>query len=161
MGNEIYPFYSGVLSNWHKCNFVVEGVRFNCAEQYMMYSKAILFGDFDAAKLILNSQTPREQKAAGRMVRGFDEGRWKMFRSGIVFTGNLHKFSQNKKLLEFLLSTGSAQIVEASPKDRIWGVGLAADDERIMDPSQWKGLNLLGIALVQVREVLRWESQGL
>ena len=121
MGRRIHPFYTDFLSQWHKADFVVEGRRFNCAEQYMMYSKALLFGDADTAQQILATRSSATQKKLGRAVAGFDDGVWRFFRAGIVFTGNLHKFQQNPELARELLQTGDALLVEASPKDRIWG----------------------------------------
>src|SRR4051794_7052438 len=132
---------------------------FTHAEQYMMYAKALLFGDRNAADRILAAETPREQQAIGREVRGFDESVWVLFREGIVYAGNYARFSQNADQRELLFSTRGTTLVEASPHDRVWGIGLAADDPRAQDRSQWLGLNLLGEALTQVREALLWAVQ--
>ena len=150
-------FWKHRLSQWHRAPFVAGGVAFTHAEQYMMYAKAMLFGDRDAAARILAAETPREHQAVGREVRGFDESVWALFREGIAFAGNYARFGQNPDQRELLFSTRRTTLVEASPHDRVWGIGLAADDPRAADRSQWLGLNLLGEALTRVREALLWE----
>jgi ribA/ribD-fused uncharacterized protein len=150
-------FWKSPLSQWQRSLFVVGGVSFTHAEQYMMYAKALLFGDRDASERIIVAATPREQQAIGRTVRGFDEAMWVLFREGVVFTGNYARFSQNPEQRELLFATRGTSLVEASPHDRVWGIGLAEDDPRALDRSQWLGLNLLGQALTRVREVLLWE----
>lgn len=152
-------FWKHRLSQWHPARFVVGGIAFNCAEQYMMYAKAKLFGDRDAAERILVAESPREQQAIGRTVRGFDESVWILFREGIVFAGNYARFDQNADQRELLFATRGTTLVEASPHDRVWGIGLAADDPRANDRAQWQGLNLLGEALTRVREALLWERR--
>jgi hypothetical protein len=142
------------FSQWHPSEFVVEGVRFTCAEQYMMYGKAVLFGDAEVAARILEARTPKQHKALGREVRGFDGARWERERERIVYTGNHAKFTQNAELLAALLATAGTELVEASPTDRIWGVGLSAEDPRIQDPATWRGQNLLGKVLTRLREDL-------
>ena len=150
-------FYRHRLSQWHRAPFVIGGVTFNYAEQYMMYAKAVLFGDRDAAAGILAAETPQDHQAIGRQVRGFNEADWVLFREGIVFTGNYARFSQNSDQRELLFATRGTTLVEASPDDRVWGIGLAADDPRALNRSQWLGLNLLGDALTRVREALLFE----
>jgi ribA/ribD-fused uncharacterized protein len=142
------------FSQWHPIEFMVEGKRFTCAEQYMMYGKAVLFGDQEVAERILASASPKTHKALGRKVRGFDEQRWKRERERIVYEGNRAKFTQNADLLQVLLATAGTELVEASPLDRIWGVGLSAEDPRIQNPSQWRGQNLLGKVLTRLRDEL-------
>ncbi len=124
------------------------------AEHYMMYAKAKLFGDEQAMERLLKASNPGEAKAIGRQVQGFDEEHWQQHRFGIVVTGNLAKFSYNADLQEYLLNTGNRVLVEASPVDRIWGIGMAADNPAAENPDRWKGDNLLGFALMQVREEL-------
>ena len=124
----------------------------------MMYAKALLFGDRDTAARILAAETPREQQAIGREVRAFDEAVWTLFREGVVYAGNYARFSQNPDQRELLLATRGTTLVEASPHDRVWGIGLAADDPRAQDRFQWLGLNLLGDALTRVREALLFEQ---
>lgn len=148
------------LSNWHPASFVVNNVRFLNNEQFMMYCKAKLFGDEEIAFRIINATTPREQKALGRQVRGFDEAKWDEKRELYVQKGCQAKFSQNPEMLKFLLETVGTELVEASPYDRIWGVGLAANNPLIYDKSKWLGLNLLGKCLMEVRaRLLEQQSQ--
>lgn len=144
------------LSQWHPATFHNrEGIVFSCAEQYMMWRKAILFQDENSARRILTESDPRRQKQLGRRIAGFDENIWREHRENAVFEGNVLKFLQNKDLLEQLLATGDAMLVEASPYDRVWGVGLSADDPRILNPANWQGENLLGKCLQRSRNWIR------
>lgn len=147
-------FYKGYLSQWHPSVFVVDGVQYNCAEHWMMAEKARLFRDKDTLAKILAADNPRLQKSLGRRVRGFKEGTWKAHRFKIVVAGNVHKFEQNPKLLRRLLGTDSRMLVEASPRDFIWGVGLRENDRRAADKKTWRGQNLLGFALMEARKIL-------
>jgi hypothetical protein len=121
----------------------------------MMWRKAVLFDDDEAAARVLRAATPAEAKKVGAEVRGFRAETWEAERFDVVVAGNVAKFGQHDDLRAFLLGTGSRVLVEASPLDRIWGVGLAADDPRADDPTSWRGLNLLGFALMEAREQLR------
>jgi ribA/ribD-fused uncharacterized protein len=141
----------GCLSQWWPAPFTVDGLTFASAEHYMMWGKATLFGDSDVAARVLETSDPKQAKDLGRHVRDFSEPDWVSARYDIVVRGNLAKFSQHADLREFLVSTGDRVLVEASPLDRVWGIGLAADDPRAADPAQWLGENLLGKALVDVR----------
>jgi ribA/ribD-fused uncharacterized protein len=145
----------GCLSQWWPAEFTVDGVRYRTAEHFMMAGKARLFGDEETASAIVAAGHPKQAKDLGRKVRGFDEEIWAAARFDLVVRGNLAKFGQNPELRDFLLGTGDRVLVEASPVDRIWGVGLAADDERAEQPERWRGLNLLGFALMEVRHALR------
>ena len=120
-----------------------------------MHRKAELFGDSEVAAKILEAQSPGEAKALGREVRGFDEGIWVESRWDIAAAGNLAKFSQNQRLREYLLATGTRVLVEASPVDSIWGIGMDKAAATDSHPSDWQGLNLLGFVLMQVRSELR------
>ncbi|MFD0725296.1 NADAR family protein [Lysobacter brunescens] len=142
------------FSQWYPSPFTVDGVRYATAEHWMMAGKARLFGDESALAKVLANDDPGAAKAAGRGVRHFDEARWSAHRFDLVVEGNLAKFSQHPDLRRFLLSTGDRVLVEASPVDPIWGIGLAAADPRATEPAQWTGLNLLGFALMVVRERL-------
>lgn len=142
------------FSQWYPSPFTVDGVRYATAEHWMMAGKARLFDDAGALANVLANDDPAAAKAAGRRVRDFDEARWLAHRFDLVVEGNVAKFSQHPALRGFLLSTGDQVLVEASPVDAIWGIGLAAADPRVSDPSQWSGLNLLGFALMVVRERL-------
>lgn len=143
-----------VLSQWWSSPFEVEGSTFATAEHYMMWRKAVLFDDERTAARVLAAGHPKQAKDIGRQVRDFDETVWEAHRFDIVVAGNTHKFGRHPVLREFLLSTGDRVLVEASPLDRVWGIGLAADDPRAEDPARWRGLNLLGFALGDVRDVL-------
>jgi ribA/ribD-fused uncharacterized protein len=140
------------FSQWYEAPFVVDGERYPTAEHFMMAQKAALFGDLDTRAQVLRASNPGAAKALGRQVRGFDEAVWAEKRFEIVVRANEAKFSQNPQLQQFLATTGSRILVEASPVDKIWGIGLAQDDERAKDPNHWLGLNLLGFALMQVRD---------
>ncbi|MDQ0993349.1 NADAR family protein [Streptomyces sp. V3I7] len=143
------------LSQWWPSPFTVDGVEYATAEHWMMAGKARLFGDAEAERRILAAAHPAQAKKAGRLVRGFDEATWERERFGIVTEGSVHKFGADAALREFLLTTGDRVLVEASPLDRVWGIGLAADDEAAHDPARWRGPNLLGFALMAARERLR------
>ncbi|BFT69169.1 NADAR family protein [Paenibacillus sp. P36] len=121
------------FSQWHPAPFQIDGITFNCAEQYMMYQKAKLFQDEKIAAKILSAQTPREQKELGRAVRNFQHDKWETSCRQFVYEGSYAKFTQNQSLLEKLLATKGTTLVEASPTDRIWGVGLLEDDPRILN----------------------------
>lgn len=142
------------FSQWFPASFVVDSETYNCAEQYMMAEKARVFGDEDIRQKILMTEDPKEIKAMGRLVKNFDEEKWSSVASGIVFNGNFHKFGQNPNLCQFLLSTGEKVLVEASPYDTIWGIGMKETEEGIEDPYNWKGTNLLGFAMMEVRDML-------
>lgn len=146
---------ASVLSQWWPAAFNVDGERFATAEHFMMAAKARLFGDSATRARILQAKSPGAAKALGREVMNFDEERWVQARFEIVVQANLAKFGQHQALKAFLLETGDKILVEASPVDRIWGIGLAKDDPRAEDPRQWLGLNLLGFALMVVRERLK------
>jgi len=142
------------LSQWYDSPFEYNGIRYITAEHYMMAEKARLFNDDTALNKILNSSDPGAAKAIGREIKGFDEQIWVSNRFDIVVKGNLLKFSSHPELKEFLLNTSNRILVEASPIDKIWGVGLSSDDKEINNPYEWKGLNLLGFALMKVRDGL-------
>lgn len=144
----------GCLSQWWPASFKVGEQEFATAEHFMMHSKAILFGDEKRASQILGAQSCREVKAIGREVAGFDSELWREHRFAIVLRGNLAKFSQNEELKEYIFSTGESIIVEASPTDIIWGIGLDEEAARKTSPEQWRGLNLLGFALMRTRSLL-------
>jgi ribA/ribD-fused uncharacterized protein len=147
-------FWNGIYSQWHKVPMVVDGIEYNSCEQYMMHRKALLFGDTETANLILAEKNPREQKKFGRMVKNFDKALWDKKCLAIVYEGNLAKFSQNEDLKRELLSTRDRILVEASPVDFIWGIGMHEDDEGVENPKNWKGLNLLGQAITLVKQTL-------
>ncbi|GHB00227.1 hypothetical protein GCM10010330_62840 [Streptomyces tendae] len=143
------------LSQWWPSPFTVDAVEYATAEHWMMAGKARLFADAEAERRVLAAAHPAGAKKAGRLVRSFDEAVWERERFRIVVEGSVHKFASDPALRAFLLGTGGRVLVEASPVDRVWGIGLAADDEAAQDPERWRGPNLLGFALMAARERLR------
>ena len=143
------------LSQWWMASFVVAGVTYRSTEHWMMAEKARLFDDESTLERILASKSPAEAKKLGREIQHFEPEAWEANKMDIVTTGNLHKFSQHPDLKNFLLSTGDRVLVEASPVDAIWGIGLAADSPDAENPARWQGPNLLGFALMDVRDQLR------
>lgn len=141
------------FSQWYMAKFIIDGIEFNSAEQYMMYMKAVLFGDEEISQKILKVKMPSQHKALGRKVKNFQQEVWESNCKKIVYDGNYAKFSQNSELKQKLFET-KGTIVEASPVDRIWGVGLSEDDPRIKDRRRWRGKNWLGETLTQVRDDL-------
>ena len=142
------------LSQWFSRAFVVDEVRYATAEHFMMAAKARLFGDRAALAAILACGSPAEAKAHGRAVRGYDDAAWAAARLEAVVRGNVAKFAQHEDLRAFLLGTGDRILVEASPRDRIWGIGMGASNPDAQHPARWRGQNLLGFALVEARERL-------
>lgn len=143
------------LSQWWIKKFWFDADWYRCTEQYMMAFKAKLFGDGETRKEIMACKDPKQIKALGRKVKGFDQVVWDQFKYSIVLNGNWCKFFQNQDLREFLLSTGDSVLVEASPYDSVWGIHLSADSPDAKDPMKWQGQNLLGFALMEVRDELR------
>jgi ribA/ribD-fused uncharacterized protein len=146
---------STCLSQWYDTAFEIAEVKYHTAEQYMMAQKALLFSDAEVYDEIMAADNPRDYKKLGRKIRNFDGKVWDTKKYEIVVEGNKAKFSQNDELKEFLLSTGDAILVEASPYDRIWGIGLYPAQAAKGTVDQWRGLNLLGCALMEVRDRLR------
>lgn len=146
------------FSQWFPADFVVDDVAYNCTEQYMMSEKARVFGDDDIRQKMLASNDPKEIKALGRQVKNFDAEIWNRVAPDIVVKGNLHKFRQNPALCQFLLDTGEKILVEASPYDTIWGIGMQESESGVDNPGNWKGTNFLGFALMEVRGILSGHS---
>ena len=142
------------FSQWYNCKFVVDGITYHTAEQYMMAQKALLFNDNEIFHKIMSSKSPKEYKGLGRKIKNFSDSKWNENKYQIILKGNIAKFSQNEKLKVFLLNTGTKILVEASPYDKIWGIGLSADQENIKNPLTWNGENLLGFALMEVRDLI-------
>lgn len=143
------------FSQWYASRFTVDGVDFACAEQFMMHGKALLFADREVAAQILATADPRAHKALGRKVRGFVDATWRAAREDIVYAGNHAKFTQDDTLRAALLATAGTRLVEASPLDRIWGIGLGAEHPDAIEPSRWRGANLLGDLLTRLRDDLQ------
>lgn len=143
------------FSQWFPFEFQENGIGFKTAEHYMMAGKAKLFNDDEILEQIVKAETPNQAKSLGRKVKNFDPKIWNEHKYEIVKEGNLLKFSQNEKFKEFLISTNDKILVEASPYDTIWGIGMLESDPKAENPSQWNGENLLGFALMEVRDELR------
>jgi len=141
------------LSQWFQRDFIIDNLTYKNAEQYMMAKKALLFNDEENFQKIMNEENPKKIKAFGRKVKNFNPDIWDDKAERFVYEANLAKFSQNKDLKSFLLSTEGI-LVEASPYDKIWGIGLSAQDERALKRETWEGENKLGFVLTRVREVL-------
>ena len=141
-------------SQWFPAKFSIDGVDYLTAEHYMMAEKARLFKDEEALVKILECETPKDAKALGRKVRNFDDALWKAHCSQIVVKANQAKFSQNPAFADWLRATAPLVLVEASPFDKIWGIGMAKSHPGALDPCQWRGRNLLGFALMEVRDAL-------
>ena len=155
---------NGYLSNWYPSEFCIDEIHFTSMEQYMMYKKAVLFHDMKIALKILQTSDVAEIKRLGRAVSGYDENYWNGVRQIIVYQGLMAKFLQNAKLKDLLLSTGDSILAECAVKDRVWGIGLSMKDVDRLDKAKWKGQNLLGYALMLVRERLQakaWEQRKL
>lgn len=142
------------LSQWYQSPFEMNNVKYSCAEQYMMAEKARLFGDDDALERIFKAYHPNQMKLIGKKVRNFNEEVWSREKISIVKIANMAKFSQNPKLKRYLLGTGSKILAKTNGYDSIWGIGLAKDDYDVVNPLKWKGENLLGFILMDVREIL-------
>lgn len=148
------------LSQWFPRAFEIDGVWYATAEHFMMASKAKLFADEKAHAAILRAKSPAEAKAAGREVKNYDDAKWDRARFDAVVRGNVAKFGQHDDLRKFLLSTGDRVLVEAAPRDTIWGIGMGASNPVAKDPSKWRGRNLLGFALMEARAKLRDVTSG-
>lgn len=143
------------FSQWWVAPFTVNSIVYKTAEHWMMAEKARLFGDDKNLEKIIKSNSPMEAKQWGRKIIGFTPEKWNEYKYEIVKQGNIYKFSQNTELKEFLLNTKNRVLVEASPRDRIWGIGMGASNEKAENPLLWRGQNLLGFALMEVRDKLK------
>ncbi len=148
-------FYGSVYSQWALRDIKIDGETYNCNEQFMMAKKAKLFGDDNALNKIMRAYDPSVQKALGRKVKNFDKDKWEEIARDVVGQANFAKFTQNEDCKKTLMDSGDKIIVEASPTDCIWGVGLWATDPAILDPKKWRGTNWLGEAIMEVRYVLK------
>lgn len=156
-GHNEYPgnITKACLSQWYPCEFIKDDVIYSTAEQYMMAQKALLFQDTKTYDEIMEAEHPKKYQALGRKVENFSEKIWNQNKYRIVVEGNFYKFSQNQELKDFLIGTNQRVLVEASPYDAIWGIKMPADDKNIENPLMWKGENLLGFALMEVRDMLK------
>ena len=155
-------FWGGIYSQWYRSRFVLDGFEFRTAEHWMMVNKATTFGDMEALAKILAEKDPAEAKKIGRQIKGWDDAKWAQVRFQVVCRGSYEKFRQNPELGAQLVATGSSEIVEASPYDKIWGVGLGEGQalefwkkaQNSVPATPWPGLNLLGKALMVARDML-------
>lgn len=150
-------FWSEWPSQWTWSPFTIDNKRYNCAEQWMMAEKARLFGDREAEKKIMASTDPSDQKSYGRKVVGFDANQWESVAYKVVLRGSLEKYRQNPELCQKLIETAGLTMVEASPKDKIWGIGLDKSHKDATKPNRWLGKNLLGKALDEARAIIMKE----
>lgn len=160
MENKQYTFFwrsKSPFSQWHASGFYVDNIYYKTAEHYMMWSKAMLFGDKDKAAEVLLCEEPREAKQKGREVSGFDKKVWDANCKKFVYDGNYAKFKQNANNHHALMSTGDTLLVEAAPNDAIWGIGIDEATAKKMSPDKWPGTNWLGEVLTELRENLKKE----
>lgn len=153
--NKYVFFWNGIYSQWYQAPMRIDGVLYNCCEQYMMHQKALFFGDTETAEKIMLTSHPRDQKQLGREVKNFNKDRWDKVNLQIVYKGNYAKFTQNEDLKKQLLETGNKILVEASPYDQIWGIGMGEEENGVDNPINWKGQNLLGWAITLVKQELQ------
>lgn len=149
--NKYTFFWNGPFSNWALSNFRYKNNSFMCAEQAMMWEKALLFDDIYSASMIMATPDPSKQKALGRNVKNYVDEEWAAVRYKIVLNILRHKFTQDEYMHDQLMMTAGTILVEASPYDTIWGIGLDEDNPLAQNENTWRGLNLLGKALTQVR----------
>lgn len=154
-GKDYVFFWGGPYSNWFPQPFEYLGTTYNCSEQFMMEQKALLFGDREIANLVMEAKHPDQQKRLGRQVKGFDKRVWEGAAVNLMAPALAAKFTSTDWLKKTILGSGNAIIVEASPVDQVWGVGLARNDPAILDEENWRGMNLLGISLMQARDIIR------
>ena len=152
MSEKFTLFYGGYFSQWYRCQFEIDGIEYNCTEQFMMAEKARFFGDADALGRIMKESHPRGQKAIGREVKNFDVAKWNAVARDRVYAGNYAKFTQNKGLKLELEATKGTTLVETSPTDKIWGIGRDSDDPLALNRDTWRGTNWLGEVLNKVRD---------
>jgi ribA/ribD-fused uncharacterized protein len=145
-------FWDGIYSQWYQSPMTIDGITYVTAEQYMMHQKALLFGDTEIAEEVMVTKHPADQKKLGRRIKNFDKNEWDKVNLQIVYKGNYAKYTQNEELKQLLVNTGDRLIVESSPEDRIWGIGLHENDPNVDNPLTWKGQNLLGWAITLVKQ---------
>lgn len=151
-------FWGGVYSQWCPSKFKIDGVEYNTAEQYMMAKKALMFGDFEMLEQIMETSNPATQKDCGKRVKGFVKEVWEANCRKIVRDANYAKFTQNPKMLTEMLKDQDKEIVEASPEDKIWGIGLHETNPLAWERETWQGTNWLGIAIMEARKQILAET---
>lgn len=151
---EFVFFWGGHYSQWAASPFYHDGNYFPTAEHFMMYHKCMAFKDTQRAQMVLDLEGPDQVKAVGRQIEAYTDAVWDAIRFDIVVMGNVLKFSQNPDFFEVMRNDCEKCIVEASPYDRIWGIGRSETDPNLDDVDEWDGLNLLGYAIMEARERL-------
>ena len=162
MENKKYTFFwkdKDVFSQWHKAGFTVDGINYKTAEHWMMWKKAMMFGDAETAEKILQANHPHDAKKLGRTVKGFIKTEWEEHCKQFVYDGNHAKFTQNQRCYNALMNTGDTLLVEASPYNAIWGIGLDEETAKKTPESEWPGTNWLGEVLTRLRENLKQNQQ--
>lgn len=149
---KFFFFWNGLFSNWHESKFVVDGIEFNCGEQFFMYKKALTFDDVETANKVLKELSPRRQKALGREIKNYNDETWNSVKFNVVKSGLREKFNQNAIFKAYLLKYKGYTLVEASPEDNVWGIGFD-EDEAIANIDNW-GQNLLGKILTELSNEL-------
>jgi ribA/ribD-fused uncharacterized protein len=158
MENKKYTFFwetASPFSQWHPVGFTIDNIFYKTAEHYMMWKKAMLFGDIIKADEVLQTNHPRDTKKKGKEVSGFKKEEWEQHCRSFVYEGNYAKFTQNPSMLKTLMDTGDTLLVEAAPNDKIWGIGLNEKDAKEIPEEEWPGTNWLGLALTELRENLK------
>ena len=154
MNDEFVLFKSGIPSQWYPSPFTIDGVRFVNCEQRMMYMKGKVFGDEEAMREVMLTEDPKRHKEIGRSVKNFDVDTWSAKAYQVVVEANYAKYSQNPELRQFLIDSGSRKFVECAPYDKIWGNGLNITQSLQSPEAMWEGTNLLGKAIMDVREMI-------
>ena len=149
-------FWRGEFSNWHPCQFVYLDNTFHSTEQAFMWRKAMCFKDKETADKILLTTDSQQAKRLGRLIKNYNEEIWGTARFWFMVYVNIQKFKQNPNLKKLLIDTENRILVEASPYDKIWGVGLEEENPLILDEKNWLGTNLLGKALMEVRNMIKF-----
>lgn len=144
----------GFLSNWYPSTFELDGLTFSSVEQYIMYKKCMQFGDREAANAVMATHSPAKQQAIARKAKGYNDVVWKGLRQPVAMRGLFEKFKQSPNLLEQLLETRDSYLVECAVSDRSWACGISLYDDARFNLANWKGSNILGFALMEVREML-------
>ncbi len=152
---DVVFFWGGIYSQWHRARIKIDGMYFHTCEHWMIYNKAKFFNDQEALAEIAKTKDPGRHKSIGRKVKNFDRDKWNTISRLVVYRGNLAKFTQHRDLMEELSLTEGQLIVEASPTDSVWGIGMEKDDPDALYPSRWRGTNWLGEAIMQVRSDIK------
>lgn len=148
-------FWNGPFSSWHIAPISINGITYNCCEQYFMWKKALAFGDEDTAEKIITSYDPRKQKSLGRQVKNFVPAQWDAISRDVMFRAHMAKYERYTHLRDRLLATGATTLVEASPYDKLWGIGLDQNDPRALNSEEWLGKNWLGYILTDIKRIFQ------